>query len=219
LSNIQLVAHGFSEAHQEEGKQGARGFTCVRDGVRDWSASGSITCAGICIQQLARIIHGKRLGGKLSKAMKRSEEAALAWLVQNWTYDLNPGHPEGGLVLYFYYAIERVASFYGWDEMFGTPWYESGARKIIDKQEDSGSWGKYHQTCYSLLFLNRASRAFTSDGTARGQASSLRSDASASVVIRATPGLEIIAWVDKLTSIDLQDVQRVEWWAGDLLEH
>ena len=72
------------------------------------------------------------------------------------------GHHED---FYYLWSVERVGTVVGLPDL---KWYEEGARYLVGKQSDAGSWatsgGKpvnqlrplYH-TCLALLFLSRAS--------------------------------------------------------------
>ena len=73
---------------------------------------------------------------------------------------------------YYMYALERMGILYG-TEMIGTHhWYREGANAILGIQKPDGSWGKDEgdwigttwDTCFSILFLRRATRPLVASG-------------------------------------------------------
>jgi hypothetical protein len=63
--------------------------------------------------------------------------------------------------------VERAGSTAG-TEWFGErPWYKEGSDWLVSKQNGDGSWGnesggkKVADTCWALLFLNRATKGIT----------------------------------------------------------
>jgi hypothetical protein len=85
-------------------------------------------------------------------------KSGMAWLTEKFEIQLWNG--------YSMYALERAGVLYG-TETFGTRWwYREGANGLIGTQAANGSWGKdsedWHgltwDTCFSILFLRRATR-------------------------------------------------------------
>jgi len=87
-------------------------------------------------------------------------KAGMNWLTVH--YDIQPWNT------YYLYALERAGILYG-TETFGTHvWYRDGATALLNSQAADGSWGKdtdwfnaCWDTCFSILFLRRATRPLT----------------------------------------------------------
>jgi hypothetical protein len=64
---------------------------------------------------------------------------------------------------YFFWSLERVGMIYGLKTIGKKDWYAWGSQILLDHQNDDGSWqGKYGggiDTCFALLFLQRANVA------------------------------------------------------------
>jgi hypothetical protein len=67
---------------------------------------------------------------------------------------------------YYLYGLERAAILFGTEKIGDHFWYAEGAAALIDAQQGDGSWGKDTEwfnttwdTCFSVLFLRRATRA------------------------------------------------------------
>jgi len=67
---------------------------------------------------------------------------------------------------YFLYGLERAAILYGTEKIGDHFWYADGAAALLKAQGADGSWGKdtdwfntTWDTCFSVLFLRRATRA------------------------------------------------------------
>ena len=57
---------------------------------------------------------------------------------------------------YFCYALERAAAIM---DLPADRWYVDGARHLVARQNNSGSWGNAYSTSLALLFLTRATRS------------------------------------------------------------
>ncbi|HVE43004.1 MAG TPA: hypothetical protein VNM14_24205 [Planctomycetota bacterium] len=67
---------------------------------------------------------------------------------------------------YYLYGLERAAILFGTEKIGDHFWYAEGANALIAAQHEDGSWGKDTEwfnttwdTCFSVLFLRRATRA------------------------------------------------------------
>jgi hypothetical protein len=67
---------------------------------------------------------------------------------------------------YYLYGLERAAILFGTEKIGDHFWYAEGAGALVDAQHEDGSWGKdtdwfntTWDTCFSVLFLRRATRA------------------------------------------------------------
>jgi hypothetical protein len=149
--------------------------------------TGAMTACGVANLLMARevLTHDKKKGKAWPKsaAAKRSETAindGLAWLDRNWSSFENP-HDRRSYDIYYLYALERAMDLLG-KQLVGTNlWYEEGAEQLLRRQrplkvtitEKGGKreapgafWntGTTHRpcdvldTCFTLLFLKRATR-------------------------------------------------------------
>jgi hypothetical protein len=67
-----------------------------------------------------------------------------------------------GRFYYFLFSLERMAVVYNVKTIGDKDWYTWGAKILVDKQKEDGSWlGEYPtaDTCFALLFLKRANVA------------------------------------------------------------
>jgi hypothetical protein len=85
-------------------------------------------------------------------------KGGMNWLTVH--FDLQPWNT------YYLYGIERAAILYGTEKIADHFWYAEGAAALIGSQKADGSWGKdtdwfntTWDTCFSVLFLRRATRA------------------------------------------------------------
>ncbi|MBI3858110.1 MAG: hypothetical protein HY293_20710 [Planctomycetes bacterium] len=67
---------------------------------------------------------------------------------------------------YYLYGLERAAILFGTEKIGDHFWYAEGADALVNAQHPDGSWGKDSDwfnttwdTCFSVLFLRRATRA------------------------------------------------------------
>jgi len=75
---------------------------------------------------------------------------------------------------YFLYGLERAAILFGTEKIGDHFWYAEGATALINAQHEDGSWGKdtdwfntTWDTCFSVLFLRRATRALVATGDSK----------------------------------------------------
>ena len=183
--------------------------THLKDPVR-----ASMTVAGICIQKIAEEIFGRKLGRKTIRASEESTELAMGWLEAYWSLSENHGKKDAGdsAPLFYLWSIERLGALFDQDEFFGNEWYKPGAVVILDAEKDnSGSWGQYDQTAYSLLFLSRATRAVAS-GTKPKTDPDSWAQTEGPVRLRVTGNMDMIAWIVDLEKKD--PVSKVTWLHG-----
>ena len=75
---------------------------------------------------------------------------------------------------YYLYGLERAAILFGTEKIGDHFWYAEGATALINAQHEDGSWGKdtdwfntTWDTCFSVLFLRRATRALVATGDSK----------------------------------------------------
>jgi hypothetical protein len=77
---------------------------------------------------------------------------------------------------YYLYGLERAAILFGTEKIGDHFWYAEGANALIAAQHEDGSWGKDTEwfnttwdTCFSVLFLRRATRALVASEDSKGK--------------------------------------------------
>lgn len=85
-------------------------------------------------------------------------KGGVNWLTVH--YDIQPWNT------YYLYGLERAAILFGTEKIGDHFWYAEGAAALVGAQKEDGSWGKDTEwfnttwdTCFSVLFLRRATRA------------------------------------------------------------
>ncbi len=107
-------------------------------------------------------------------------KGGLGWLAKHFTAAEHPGPSEiAGLPMhdYFYYlyAIERVGSLLGKDQLGGKDWYQEGARRLLELQKPDGAWTSpangnfFWDTSFAILFLRRSTRPLIDVATKEGK--------------------------------------------------
>ena len=142
------------------GRQGAAGGWSYNTG-REY---GSMTCAGI-----TGILLG-RWGQDLAEpAADPGIARALGWLDQHFTATGNPLQP-GHHDFYALYSLERVGRLLDTEFLGRHEWYPQGARVLVDRQRDDGSWLEKKDTvvptAFALLFLTRATEKLVEEPAA-----------------------------------------------------
>lgn len=123
---------------------------------------GSMTCAGIGTLTLCRHHMGEKEPGA-----DEVIERGIGWLDVKFSITENPGYNDNWLY-YYLYGMERVGRILDTEYIGDNEWYPFGARMLISKQLDDGSWmhtgNEAHPplpTSFALLFLTRATPNLT----------------------------------------------------------
>ena len=135
------------------------------------TVTGNMTTAGLICLLSAELVLADT-GPDTLKAQQAAIDKAVAdgvaWLGANWTVADNP--PQQRFYSYMYlYGLERVGDLRRVALIAGHDWYSEGADVFLRDQSDDGHWVRTdtHQpadvlnTCFALLFLDRASLAVT----------------------------------------------------------
>lgn len=125
--------------------------------TRPGTAYGSMTCAGICTTALAL----KHLDEKVTPREDLRIRNGVSWLIRHFSADQNPEKDDWHY--YYIYSLERVGQILGVDYLGDHEWYPLGARSLVKRQREDGSWtGSGAEkdprlaTAFALLFLTRA---------------------------------------------------------------
>ncbi len=159
----------------------ARGWAYIKKPVKESSLaskesrpSASMTACGLAnVVICSNILQARGNADFEAVLAARSEQAwwdGVAWLQSHWSVDFNTNGAQG-YHYYWLYCLERVGDLKRVNLVAGHPWYEEGAKVLVDQQEPGGSWNRTdtHEphdvlnTCFALLFLNRATPAITGE--------------------------------------------------------
>ena len=152
-------------------------------------STGSMTAAGIAVLTTCEESLGKRMPPALAAKLPRAIDLGMNWLAAHFVADKNPEND--GWVLYWLYGVERVGAYRKVDRFGDHWWYLEGARFLVGKQGGSGDWWDGHpdvDTCFALLFLERASAPKTGGGESRKKGVHADDGAEALVQVRGQGG-------------------------------
>jgi hypothetical protein len=140
----QAVEQHWTTSQLEDGSWGYSGYNSARGGRLSMAVAG-IASLFVTHDYLDAPKSGSTVGRQpFSPALKKG----LEWLEEGE----RPVNPDSGYTLY---GIERVGLASGFKFLGDHDWYRVLARKVIDNQQVSGSWGSELETSYNLLFLAR----------------------------------------------------------------
>jgi len=167
--------------HERYTGERGRTYAPVHDRARGWAyargtrnpvegmATGTMTTGGIVVLLLGRAML-EDLDPKALKADGKVIDQAihdgLAWLDLHWTVEKNPPADQATQYhLMYLYGLERVGDLRRASLIGEHDWYNEGARWLVDHQKPDGRWevADTHppfdvlNTCFALLFLDRAS--------------------------------------------------------------
>ncbi len=163
-------------------KDHARGFGYTgidvpadRDPEKEKVPTGSMTCCGLANILICTSFLEARENPLLTPDLAAKAEKAwwdgVAWLDFHWSVTDNIN--KSNYHYYYLYCLERACDLKGINLLANHPWYNEGAQVLVDDQNftNSGAWTKNdthgpHEvlnTCFALLFLNRATPAITGD--------------------------------------------------------
>jgi hypothetical protein len=214
LHGVDVPAEAFEKAAQqalrfsdetEGGAYAPLGFTYNRG----QKPTSSMTAAGIAVLAVA----AEQLGGKgKAGAWLTAAKRGAQWYAQNWSTDTNLHDSHNRWWLYYLYGLERVGSLLDVDEIGGHPWYEDGARRLLEKQGGKGEWGSPYadhviNTSFALLFLNRATSV--ASGKTSGRVKIYGADDPKSPVsLRASGDTPLTVWI---SSFGAAELAQHEW--------
>ncbi|MCD4824786.1 MAG: DUF4159 domain-containing protein [Phycisphaerae bacterium] len=132
--------------------------TRMRDGKPFANTYGSMTAAGVatllaCFDQLNQ----KHIIRCDTVPHHQAHSRAMKWLDSQFSIKQNPR--KGQEYYYFWlFSLQRVGLLTGRKYIGGVDWYAAGARQLLRRQRDDGSWGygdRVERTAFGLLFLAR----------------------------------------------------------------
>ncbi|MFT5478273.1 MAG: hypothetical protein ACI8Y8_003638 [Planctomycetota bacterium] len=159
--------------------------------------TGSMTTAGITILATCRAMLDGGLPRKMSAKVQEAIELGVAWLVRHFRVDKNPNKEDWHY--YYLYGLERTGSLLRTELIGEHAWYYEGAKHLIKQQAKDGSWSekaKDLDTCFGLLFLDRATAAATSGISRRKRERTYASESVDHFVsFRAANHKPMVLWV------------------------
>jgi hypothetical protein len=141
---------------RKEGEYAAKGWSYTSP-AKEPRAYHAMTAGGVSSLAICDYLLGR--DSKRNMPIK----AGVNWIAQFWTLSSN---------YYYLYGLERAGVLCGIEKFGRYAWYPLGAQWILEHQDASGAWlvekpsekpddntaGNLYNTCFSILFLKRATR-------------------------------------------------------------
>jgi len=140
-------------------QQGDGGWAYRMREARGARSYGSMTAGALASLLICRdyVQREEILAGRPTGQDKHIS-AGTKWLVDNFSVTENPGIGHNRLYQYLL-SIKRFALAGGRKYIGGRNWYDEGARELLIRQNDDGSWGYYPQvimeSSLALMFLGQ----------------------------------------------------------------
>ena len=169
-------------------------------------ATGSMTAAGLTVLGAAREhLRENKAPARRIRTVEKALEAGVEWLSRYWAVHENPmpTKRDGGAdrwMPYYLYGLERVGAFCGLSRIGPHDWYWDGAQHLLGIQGAEGQWGTPYgetdaNTCFALLFLQRAT-ATVSGGRERTRPRTFAtSDPAAAIRLNASGDSPLTVWI------------------------
>jgi len=234
LSNTQYAALALRSAARAGQKVPAKAWTrlgdCVQSFAEDasgykelsgyrynpnYNPTGSMTAGAVMTYAICEEF---AKGNK--KAWLRGRERGLAWLAEHFAVDHNPhpahetpGRNDGQFArtLYYLYGLERIAALLDLELIGEHDWYTEGATWLVQRQAPDGRWeGNQPDTCFALLFLNRATRGPVTGSFADKRRRGLfgNDNPNAAVCLRASGKDRLAVWISSFGDPELASAVR-----------
>jgi len=179
--------------------------------------TGSMTTAGIAVLQICAEALGGEMDSNLAERVHRGIDMGTVWLSNQFSVSKNPWKGWGHY--YFLYGLERAGSLLNLKNFGKHDWYWEAAGFLLEHQGGSGDWfdrpSSAHQgpeitTCFSLLFLNRATQGPTTRQKESSRPGTGKSDPNKGPVqLVATSGPPATFWLESPGTTSAID--RVEY--------
>ncbi|MFT4516203.1 MAG: hypothetical protein ACI91B_004925, partial [Planctomycetota bacterium] len=166
----------------------------TRDGNQ--KPTGSMTSAAITILEVCKAGLGRKMSRSRRQKTNDRIDAALRWLSQRFSVSRNPN---GGHEHYYLYGLERIGALTKREQFGPHWWYIMGAKHLLGSQDKkTGQWGSVNDTCFSLLFLRRATsgHAPTTGGGGGNRHIFAVGDEKSDIRLRGAGQQPLSIWID-----------------------
>ena len=139
------------------------------------ATTASMTCSailGLSVAHGMAVMNGKPLDANARPAFDPMRDATLRKAIARLTMFIDqppsvkkmPAPRLVGKDIYFLWSLERIMVVLKVDRLGGKPWYQWGSELLVANQQGDGRWAAEFgangaDTCFALLFLNRANLA------------------------------------------------------------
>lgn len=155
---LEAIDRHFRESQNEDGRWGY---------VPGAAGTRAMTCAGLMGMAIgaARPQLAERQTARARGAVLAADPAFTSALAAV-TEDARKIGPQSET--YYLWSLERVCVALGLRQLGDFDWYAAGAKELLRRQRDDGSWpeeqwGSLPNSCLALLFLRKANLAFELD--------------------------------------------------------
>lgn len=159
--------------------------------------TGSMTTAGIAVIEICKAGFGRKMSRGLRRKATDRVDAALQWMEQNFSVTKNPN---GGHEHYYLYGLERIGALTNREQIGPHWWYIAGAKHLLATQnKKEGHWRGVNETCFSLLFLRRATRGHaptTGGGSDKNRHVFSAGDKKSDIRLRGAGQQPLAMWID-----------------------
>jgi hypothetical protein len=182
------------------------------------TATGSMTSAGVATLEICKVALGNRIPEGLKTKIDRQVDYGMNWMIKNYSMTANPRR--GAAHLHYYlYGMERVGSILNVDLVGKNDWYWDGATFLVKNQNAENGywpdpWGRTEPaSCFSLLFLERATRAAITDPHGKTKKTVVKSDVKGGPIhFSGMSGSPASFWVHgKDASMDKHKIAAIEY--------
>lgn len=153
-TEVHKIKNPLKEGRTGAAKIESNGYSYRPAKEANQKPTGSMTTAGIAVMEICKAGLGRRMSKGLRRQTDRRIESALTWMAQNFSVTNNPN---GGHHHYYLYGLERIGALTKREQIGEHWWYINGAKHLLKTQDkNTGAWSGINETCFSLLFLRRA---------------------------------------------------------------
>ncbi|MEM7516873.1 MAG: prenyltransferase/squalene oxidase repeat-containing protein, partial [Planctomycetota bacterium] len=234
LSNTQYAALGLTAAAAAAGNVPQKswkalagyvldcgnddGGFCYRPGM---ASTGAMTAAGVATSALCLQALGSedRRVQRTAEKLREGIAGGLQWLGENLRLDLNPepaaeNYGNDRWRNYYLYGLERVGAVTGTKRLNHRDWYWSGANRLVQDQKDVGNWASAYgedlpNTCFALLFLQKATQTLTGRSERPSKSSLGDDDSERAASLRGSrKDGELTLWISSFGTKSLEEYER-----------
>ncbi len=195
-TKVHMIANPLAEGRTGATKIASNGYSYRRSADANQKPTGSMTTAGIAVLEICKAGLGRRMSRSLRRATDERIEAAMTWMSTNFSVSRNPN---GGHHHYYLYGLERIGALTNREQIGPHWWYVSGAKYLLGSQnKKTGAWSGVNGTCFSLLFLRRATsgHAPTTGGAGGVRHIFAVGDENSDIRLRGAGQQPLSIWID-----------------------